>query len=239
MEPIRAKDAVIEFKKGDVWLPYQCATDAVIDFAMETVSVRTIGDGTWAKPRGQKKSYSITIGGLIKFDDEVYPHVFDLYAYYDNMVPIEYRMIFTIDGSDQLKSIEGRALPTQVTLGGGSTGFAFGNTKLEGDGAPEVGDVLSGCVAQITSGEMIAILSNNGFRINALSGGPVSRYDWAVDGSSRASAFVDGTLPDQFSLGFLYPIGSVSTHTLTVWPICDNGEDGIPFEIEFQAGEPN
>jgi hypothetical protein len=233
MNPILAKDAVILFKKNDEWLAYQCATDVEIDFTMETKSVKTIGDGTWSKDRGQKKSYQINISGLIKFDDEAYPHSFDLYGYYDAMTSIEYRMVFTTEDSSQLRKIEGLALPTNVTMGGGSEGFAYGNVVLKGDGAPEITDAISSCEAEITDGEMVLISGENGFKVNALNNGPVTRYDYSIDGGGRQTAFVDGTLPDQFSIG--NGIGATgSEHDLTVWPICDDGFDGEPFEITFE-----
>jgi hypothetical protein len=150
MNPIIAKDAVILFKKNDTWLAYQCATDVEIAFKLETKSVKTIGDGAYKKPRGQVIGYQISTGGLIKFDDEAYPHSFDLLAYLLAMTPVEYRLVFTTEDSSQLRKIEGLALPVDVALGGGSEGFAYGNTVLDGDGAPEIGDAISSCTAEIT-----------------------------------------------------------------------------------------
>lgn len=235
MNPVLAKDAVIFFKKLDQWLPYQCTTDVEINFAMETISVKTITDGNDAKPAGQKKSYSITLGGLMKFDDEAYPHAFDLLDYYMGMVPIEFRMLFTTEDDGILQKIEGFALPTTVAMGGGSQGFAYANVTLVGYGAPQIGDAIIPCGAEITSGQMIVVGANNGFRITALSGGPITRYDWAVNGGARSSAFVDGTLPDEFSLGSFWPTGTALINTLTVWPICENGEDGEAFNIGFTS----
>lgn len=236
MNPIIAKDAVIMFKKNDTWLPYQCASDVEVSFKLETKSVKTIGDGNHRKPRGQVIGHQISTGALIKFDDETYPHSFDLLAYLIAMTPIEYRLVFTTEDSSQLRKIEGLALPTEVTLGGGSEGFAYGNVTLAGDGAPLVIDVLdTGCSAEITDGEMVVIGANNGFQINSLTGGPITRYDWSVNGGGRSAAFVDGTLPDQFTLGSLWPTGTALLNTLTVWPICENGYDGEPFEIPFTS----
>lgn len=237
-EPVLGKDAVILFEKGGDYFPYACAISIGIEFIMETKSVKTIGDGVHKRKRGQSLDHRITLDGLIKFDDDTVPHSFDLLAYHQNMTDIPYRIVFTNDQS-QLKVIEGIALPTNVSLGGGSEGFANGSITLEGNGPYEILDAPSGCSATITGGEMIVVGSNNGFRITALTGGPVTRYDWAVNDSSRSSAFVDGTLPDEFSLGFLWPTGTDYNNLLTVWPICENGNDGIPFEIEFQSGEPN
>lgn len=235
-EPVLGKDAILQIKKNDVWGNYACAINVEIAFEMETKSVKTIGDGVWEKPRGQKKSYQINLSGLQKFDDDALPHAYDLYAYYDSMVSVEFRMIFT-DSDNNIRVFEGLVLPVSLNLGGGSEGFASGSAVLKGDGAPTISTVVDNCEAQITDGVMEAVGANNGFRINALSGGPVTRYDWAVDGGGRSAAFVDGTLPEVFSLGSSWPTGTDSFHTLTVWPICEDGNDGEPFEIVFSAAD--
>lgn len=238
-EPILAKDAVIMFKKFDFWHSYVCATDVVINFELETKSIKTIGDGYWEKLRGQKVRYSIELGGLIKIYDDYLPHAFDLLSYLTNMVTIEFQMVFT-DDTGTMRVIKGHALPTNVSLGGGSEGFANGSATLIGDGEPEIRTSLAGCSAEILDGEMVEIDGYNGFKINTLAGGPITRYEYAINGSSsRSTAFVDGMLPDEFDLGFLWPIGSDYNNTLTVWPICENGDEGFPYEIAFTSGDPN
>jgi hypothetical protein len=229
MDPVLAKDAVIFFKKNDQWLPYQCATDTEITFSMETVSVKTIGDGTYNKPRGQKQSYSISTSGLIKFDDETYPHAFDLLEYWRGMTPIEYRMVFTIDGTSQLKKIEGVALPTTVTLGGGSEGFAYGNTTLEGDGGVDIHDALDPCPSSVTSIQLVQDGSSALIRITGHTGNPF-RYDYSVDGGAPVTEFVDSYIEDLPLPGGL----SVGEHSITITPVCDNGYSGETFEGTFE-----
>lgn len=234
MDPVYGRNVQIELKKNDVFWPYACATDISIDFEMETKSVKTIGDGNWQKLRGQKKKYRINLAGLIKFDDDTVPHVFDLYYYFDNMVSIEARMRFTVDESGQEKTFTGLVLPVSLNIGGGSEGFGTGSAVLEGDGAPVLSDGVSSCTAEITSAELISISGENGLRINALTGGPVTRYEYAFDGDddNRTAVFVDGTLPEDIPFGNA-PGGGLD-HTLTVWPICEDGNDGEPFTIEFE-----
>lgn len=233
MNPILARDAIILFKKNDTWLAYQCATDVEIVFSMERKSVKTIGDGVWAKTRGQKKAYTINISGLIKFDDETYPHAFDLYNYYDAMTPIEFRMVFTTEDDSQLRKFEGLALPVAVTMGGGSEGFAYSNVELEGDGAPEISDVISGCTAEITAATPVLVSGENGLRVTAVTGGPITRYEYSIDGGGRVTRIVDGTLPDDILIG--NGVGGVGTfHDVVVWPICADGFDGEPYEFQIE-----
>lgn len=233
MDPVLGTDVIIQFKKNDVFLNYACATDIRIDFEMETKSVKTIGDGNWKKVRGQSKSARVSLSSLAKFDDDDVPHSFDLWDYFDAMTDIEFRMYFTMQDGTTLKIFEGASLPTAWGLGGGSEGFATGDTVLEVNGAPELKDAVIQCEAEITAAELTTVSGLNALRVTALTGGPITRYDYEITGLGRQSAFVDGTLPDQFVFGNgLGPTGTFET--LKVWPICDNGFDGELFEIEFE-----
>lgn len=234
MDPVYGRNVQIELKKNDEFWPYACATDVDIQFDMETKSVKTIGDGNWQKLRGQSKKYRVNLSGLIKYDDDTVPHVFDLYQYYDNMVSIEARLRFTVAESGQEKTFTGLVLPVSLNIGGGSEGFGTGSAVLEGDGAPVLSDGVSSCTAEITAATLVLVSGENALRVTALNGGPVTRYEYAFDGDleNRTTAFVDGTLPDDILFGNA-PGGGVGDHTLTVWPICEDGNDGEPFEIEF------
>jgi hypothetical protein len=233
MDPVLGIDVIIQFKKNDVYSNYACATDIRIEFEMETKSVKTIGDGNWKKNRGQSKGYRITLSNLAKFDDDSVPHAFDLWNYFDSMTPIEYRLYFTMEDQVTVKIFEGATLPITWGLGGGSEGFSTGEVVLEGDGAPELKEAIIQCEAEITGATLVGVSGLNALRIDTLSGGPITRYDFSIDGGGRTSAFVDGTLPDTIVFGNGGgPTGS--EHTLDVWPVCDNGFDGEMFTIEFE-----
>lgn len=232
-DPVTGKDVILEIKKNDLWYPYACAISVRIHFTSERKSVKTIGDGVWRKTRMQSKAYDINLTGLIKFDDDTVPHAIDLYDYYDNMVPVEYRMTFT-DSDENVRVYTGLATPVDLDMGGGSEGFADNTALLEGYGAPIKSSAISSCTAEITAATLVLVSGENALRVTALNGGPVTRYEYAFDGDleNRTTAFVDGTLPDDIVFGNA-PGGGVGDHTLTVWPICEDGNDGEPFEIEF------
>lgn len=232
MDPVLGIDVIIQFKKNDEFLNYACATNIRIDFEMETKSVKTIGDGNWRKLRGQSKSYRVTISGLSKFDDDTVPHVFDLWTYFDAMTNIEHRVFFTQDVST-VRIFEGQSLPTNWGLGGASEGFADGDVVLEGDGAPELKTAIIQCEAEITGATQGLMSGQNSIRIDSLTGGPITRYEFSIDGGGRTTRFTDGTLPDEFVIG--NGVGSVgSIHDVTLWPICDNGFDGEPYEFQIE-----
>jgi hypothetical protein len=233
-EPILAKDAVIMFKKFDFWHSYVCATDVVINFELETKSIKTIGDGYWEKLRGQKVRYSIELGGLIKIYDDYLPHAFDLLSYLTNMVTIEFQMVFT-DDTGTMRVIKGHALPTNVSLGGGSEGFANGSATLIGDGEPEIRTSLAGCNITIEDAEVFQEYGQNKFRVNNTLGGTVLRYEYSINGSGRYTSY-----SNEWTLPFPYPLeGSDYSATITVWAICENGSDGIAYQEAFTYGDPN
>jgi hypothetical protein len=227
-QPVLGKDAVIQFLKGDDYFPYACATDIAINFEMETKSVKTIGDGNWEKVRGQKKGYSIDLNGLIKFDDDTVPHAFDIYDYFHNMTAIPYRIIFTNDEGD-LKVVEGNALPTSVGLGGGSEGFATGSATLKGDGAVEVRDLIIPCPSSIQSIQLVEGGDYPLIRITAHTGTP-ARYEYSIDGGGFVTQMATSYIQDLV----LDPGIAAGSHTITIIPVCENGENGTPYEATFE-----
>lgn len=231
-EPVLGTDAVIYFVKDDVYVLYACATDIQISFEMETVSVRTITDGTWNKPRGVKKAYTIDLSGLIKFDDETKTHAFDLFAYFNSMTSVAYRIIFTND-EGELRLIEGYALPTSVNLGGGSEGFANGNCALQGDGSVEVRDLVIPCPSTITSVQLVQDGTSALIRITGHTGSP-ERYDYSVDSGGYITEFVDSFVEDLPLQDGLAP----GDHTITIIPVCENGYNGTPFTTTFTILAP-
>lgn len=228
-EPVLGKDAVIMFQKEDEYFAYACATDIEIAFEMEVKSVKTIGDGNWDKPRGQKKGYTIELNGLVKFDDDTVPHAFDLYDFFDGMTPIPYRIIFTNDEGG-LKVIEGLALPVSLRLGGGSEGHATGSATLKGDGSVDVRDLIIPCPSSITSVQFIQDGTHSTIRITGHTGSP-ARYDYSVDGGGFVSQFVNSFIQDLPLQDGL----SVGSHTITIIPVCQNGYNGTEFNTTFEV----
>lgn len=228
-EPVIGKDVEIMFKKDDTYVPYGCATDVTITFRLtEKKSVKTIGDGNWEKPRGQKKGYGIDLSGLVKYDEVTVPNAFDLYAYFDGMTPVQYLMSFTND-QGQNKFIEGLALVTELSLGGGSTGFATGSASMEGDGAPDIRDLLIPCPSSITSIQLIEDTPNSIIRITGHTGSP-ARYEYSVDGGPFVPQTVTSFIQDLVLEGGL----GAGVHSIVIIPVCDNGYNGTTYEDTFE-----
>lgn len=224
-DPIKGEDVLIQFEKGGDYFNYACAKEVTVNFEMETKSVKTVGSGTWDKKRGQKKRYTVDLSGVVKFDDGTVPHAFDIYDYFDQMVPMNYRIYFTETETTLVKIIQGTILPTNLNLGGGSEGHADGSATFEGDGAPTVSDSLSVCNA--TLGTFTANSSEDSPGVVALNFtdgvSNTVRVEFSIDGGGR-----DVFFPAATETPFLHNITGVAPglHSIEFFPVCENGLDG-------------
>lgn len=238
-DPVLGRDVIIQFSKNGSYETYGCASSVEFQFSMETKSVKTVGDGTWKRSRGQSKSLQIQLEGVIK-DDQTLPTAFDLLDYFKNMVDVQYRLLF-YDETGVIKVIEGYALPTDVNLGGGSEGHATGSITLVGNGDPDAiftppnpGGPISQCDAEIEAAHTEYLPVGGGFNryymfIDSMVAGSatISRWDYTIDGGGIHTAFTDGNIPTQWLLPVLTAIGN----SIEITPICDNGFSGTPFTV--------
>lgn len=229
---IYGADVVLLLKdlKSEGYQEFICATDCAIETTVETKSVKTVGDGIWNNVAGQKISYVVTLSGLIKLDpDEERNSTFDLQTAMLNMLKVDYRLIFREVESDVIKVIEGRFLIEQSNLTAASEGFATSSFTMQGCGPYIIRDADSDCLAFI---EQVAV--NNGENIGDLEvtvtgiSADTIRFDYSLDGGGRQTVFVDND-PMVFTITDV----ADGDHTLVIYPICANGEDGTPFTFEF------
>jgi len=243
-DPILGTDVIIQFYKGGYFYNYGCAENVEIQFSMETKSVKTVGDGVHKRQKGQSLSYQIELSGLL-VDDNTLPVAFDLFDYHRNMADVNFRLLF-YDNTGLKKTITGYALPITVNLGGGSEGFGSGNITLAGNGdltqaiTPSNPNPtpnpptqpLPNCDAVIGSAHIGLAFPDPGIwlKIDTMTSGAVSRYDYTIDGGGVQTAFTANTTPVRWKLPNTFAIGS---HTVVVTPICDNGYSGTPYIINY------
>ena len=234
-EPILGKDVLFQIQRADIYENYACAATVGIDFVMETKPTKTIGDGVWKRQRGQALSYTINLEGVImmrKEDDEEIEvsGSFHLINYYLSMAPVAFRLIFT-DNLGNIKVFEGYALPTNISLTGGSEGHATDSVTLEGVGEPDIRDELVVCPARITDTHTEVITSpiRRRIHIDSMSDDSptITRFDYTVDGGGVRTVFTDGSIPTYFDL----PFGEIFSLEIVITPICENGLSGTPYTI--------
>lgn len=229
-KPILGKDVILYVYKGAGYWPYLCATNVEIDFSMETKETKTIGDGVWKRKRGQSKSFAINLDGILVIHDDI-ANAFDLLDYYDNMVDVQFRVIFTDADNDQ-RVIEGTALVTNMNLGGGSEGHATGTATLEGNGPVDIRDAVNPCGLEIETVEYLGEGGIVNFTITMFLGHQhATRFDYTMDGGGVSTKFTLVGLTKDVVI--TVPGAMLSTHELKIWPVCDNGYDGPVYTLNF------
>ncbi len=219
---------MLSILKDGSYQPFVCAMDCEFSPSLETKPVRTIGDGRWKKPRGQSFSYSVSLSGLVELEG-IYVNGFHLLEnYFMQALPVPFRMTFYEPKTGLIKFITGQALIVSAPFTGPTLDFANCSFQMEGYGIPVITNTPNNCEASIgylaiTDSEAGQITIEWNFVIGAV------RFDYTIDDGGRESVYDPG------SSGTLVITGiSEGVHTLTVYPICENGNDGFPQVIEFE-----
>lgn len=231
MAYIQGKKVLLKFYKDTEYIPFLCATDCSLTINTETKDVRTIGDGIWKKKRGQSKSFTLSLNGLIELQ-ETSPVTFWLIENYDmQMLPVDFEMHFDDAATALKKIVSGRALIVTSILNGVPTGFATSSFEMEGDGALTITDSATVCNATIGLIEIGPGDPDSGYQasVNYTGVTNAARLEYSVDGGPREVIFDPG------SDGFFFLSGlSDGPHTITVWAVCESGVDGESNELTFE-----
>lgn len=229
MNVILGKDVIIQFYKEEEYRNFVCAENITFRGQTETKSVKTIGDGIWARPRLQSNSYTIEVTGIIPYDEPDQVTAFDLTEYWKQGVGINYQMIFNDQTGETYTAIYGVALVTNCEVSGPAD-FAGASFTLQGIGEPIIG-VPPTCESAIVNYTLTRQGLTFIYRVAILSvtTGSVPRYDWRLDGGSINTSFDTGW-PINVSSTSSYLYG---THTLEIWPVCENGARGTKLTRQF------
>lgn len=233
MDVVLASDVTMLIYKDGDYRPFVCATDLSIDTTMEIKQVRTIGDGKWKKPRGQSLSYTISLSGIITLVGGD-PTAFYVLEFMRQMIPLSFRILFDDPVNNLQKIIEGIALPVSGSLPSGAEGFANCQFEMQGDGEYVITDSLVTCTATIDQVVVSPDTSEGApagrisFNYTGASSNTI-RIEYSIDGGGRETVFNEGA-PN----GVVFVTGNYTgTHELTLYPICEDGAEGIPLIEEF------
>jgi hypothetical protein len=229
MNVILGRDAYIEFYKEDAYRPFICCESVEISVSTETKNVKTIGDGIWARKRGQRNSYTITVSGIVPYG-EADVTAFDLLEYQMQMTGILYRIVFKQQDGTTLTMITGECLVTATTLTA-PVDFLNASLTFEGVGPFELG-IPPTCTAEISD---YTVTQDGSFwniyhvAILELVSGTVPRYDYRIDEEEELTAL---------STGFTFNVAGIGgsglgAHVLEIWPVCSNGIKGVKTTHNF------
>jgi hypothetical protein len=229
MEVLLGRDALLQFEKEGEYVDYACCESFEVSFSTETKSVKTLGDGQWARERAQKHSCSITASGVIRIDDTTKVNGFDLYEYQRQGAHVAFRAIFKEnDSSTVYTMIYGYALVVSSTFSA-PVDFVNHSIEMRVMGEPTVG-IMPTCSAEISdyTVDREGITFVYQVAIQELVSGTVPTYVYALDGGAPQTATSTGW---SFSVaGTASPYGD---HVLEIWPVCENGALGVKETYNF------
>lgn len=234
MNVILGSNAYIEFQKEGDWQPFICCETVEITFDMETISVKTIGDGVWDAKRGQMLSYTITLSGLVPYD-ETGVTAWDLLQYLLQMVHAEYRMVFTREDNSKIETIQGQALAKSMNLNS-PVDFLTASINLEGSGPPIFSADL--CDAQVINATVVDA-GGGKFRVTVTdtTGAPAVKYKYVFNiGGIIEFPGVPTIYQSKLSTTWLItPQQGSGIYRIRIIAVCDNGVDGIAYETSFNV----
>lgn len=231
MTPIRGKNAYIEFDIGG-FKKFGCAQTVSADGEAELRSVKTKGDGRHRRFRQYSTQYSISLSGLMVFDDPNMANAIDLAGNWKAGTSIAYRIYFD-DDSGHISGLYGEVLVENFSLSG-DTKFGRASFTFRGQGELNIGLPPTCTKAIAPNGYTFTrqgLTSIYKVQVNTLTSGasPVGRYDFRIDGGeidSRQSNIFNINVAEYVPLFF-------GTHKLELWPVCDNGVRGSKTERNF------
>lgn len=232
MEVLFGIDAVLFFKKNEVWTPVGCAENFEIRVDTETKSVKTVGDGQWSTTRAQKHAYSVSCSGLWQYDggdDKTTQD--DIMAYQVAGTHIEWYVSFKKNDKTTQYTEFGGFLLIKNTTTAAPNDFVNVSFEGEGKGALRIGPPPS-CSLAITDYDFAQTGPSYAFytvTINTVTGGTAPLFHYRVDGGAMDSSTAYEWYVNVISL----PGAGLRPHVLEIWPVCDNGIDGVKTTINF------
>lgn len=229
---LRGIDVAISFNLGGGFLNWSCATDFSVEFTAELKSVKTVGNGKWAVPKGQALSYQVNINGLVQLD-EFNPTSFVALNYMTGHVEIPFKIIFTDPATMAIRVITGSGLISSLSLGASAQGGALASNSLTiaGSGEPLIADSLTPCNPEITDTTYTITPRDSAYRLTI--GISVTQFtfrvDYSLDGGSTFSWFpgiVSHIIIDGITVG---------SHSVSLTPVCESGDSGETITHSFSA----
>lgn len=234
---IEGRNVIMLIDKGTGYVPALCAVSIGVSTTTETKETMTVNDGVWSKPKQQKLSYSISLEGITEFplDPVDMYDTFNFIASQMGFTNIAYKIYFesqvaTAAGANVIKMMQGEALVTDSNLTAGAEGTMDTSLTLEGFGAYELFDTTSACNATISS---LSYSAQGALfvDINYFGLAGASKLSYSVDGSTRRTLLA---MPTNGTIVIVNGVGmNPGLHTIQVWPVCDNGEDGTSLSTNY------
>ncbi len=235
-EAINGKDVMILFldpESGDM-LPFMCAENIKINVFASKINTKTRGDGRWDYYIQDTKGFKVSCDGVIPLPphDQGGVTVWTVFKYLDQMTDLPFQMLFRDTASNLVKAALGNLLVDDVQISA-PMDFVGQSMEFTGNGPLSVQDNLLACQATIGNA-VISFQSELAVHIQVTGLTNSTRVDFTIDGGGRYAATLNpgdeliNLIPLQHPEAFVN-----GDHTITLIPVCESGDDGAPFILNF------
>lgn len=205
-------------------MPFVCGTDVSVEISTTKLPIRTRGDGKWKKYTYQDCTFTITLSGLLTFDEDNWTG-WDMLDNQFNFSHLLVRVSFD-DGNGDIRTVQGYVMIETATLSFAPGALVKDDFQLQGNGKLDMFDGFIPCDAVITGFTTEGLDDSDGnVEIDYTYTGAIYQVKYRVDSSGDYLY----ALPDH-TLTFTLPIGA---HELEIIPICQNGYEGTGFTAPF------
>lgn len=222
--PIQGSDCLFAVYNGSEYVPVVCSTSFSLTLTSDLIETTTKGDGQWKAYDYNTLSYTLSLSGIVKSQDDTAATVFDLLASQMGFVEVPYRLLFTDGETD--KYIEGTCLISSTQLGASAGNLADYTCEFQGTGAFETRDTLEICEVYIPDTFLNVQVRQYPYgstgtttvevQITNISADWI-KIDYSVDGGSWFSSY---------NKTFYITGVSAGSHTIRLAAVCPNGVRG-------------
>jgi hypothetical protein len=210
-----------------------CATDMTVTLTADTLPIRTVKDGHWKKNAYLNSSYSVSLSGLLQFEDDNSWTGWDMIYNWLNYTDVQFRISFTSD-EGEVRTIQGYAIVTTSTIGISSGALVKGDFDMTGNGMLMVFDGLVPCDSEITS------ITSTGNDISPV--GDVV-FNYTFTGNPYQVKYRLNSAGDYFNAlatgSFTIPGLPLSADIIEIIPVCGNGFEGTGKTLGFIVSHNN
>ena len=208
-------------------MPFVCGTDVSIEISATKVSIRTRGDGHWKKYTYQDMAFSITLSGLLTFDEDNWTG-WDMLDNMFNFSHVLARVSFE-DADGDIRTVQGYVMIETSTLSYSPGNLVKDDFQMQGNGKLDMFDGLIPCDSAITDIVITGQSDPGGVvHFDYTFTGPAYQVKYRIDDMGDYIYAVAGPTIDADGL----PNGN---HTIEIIPVCQNGYEGTSRSERFQV----
>ena len=208
-------------------MPFVCATDVSIEIASTKVPIRTRGDGHWKKYTYQDITFTITLSGLLKFDDGNWTG-WDMLDNQFNFSHVLIRCSF-LDDQGNIRTVQGYVMIETSTISYSPGQLVKDDFQMQGNGSLIIFDGYIPCDSLITGITVTGQTASDGIvHISYTFTGPAYQVKYRIDDTGDYVYATAGPTIDVPGL-------PNANHTVEIIPVCQNGYEGTGRVERFQV----